>query len=1317
MNKHTPPIAAPWIASIPLSADGAAFALLIVHPGRAIAPPEGLRAVMRFNADGEGGFVAAAMAGDGCWGYIDAEGHWRVPPTLENARDYSEDGLARFCQGGRWGFVNLAGEVVIAPAFEDTRPFRGGLCAVMVGKNAWRIIDREGKFTCEESFRELSTFGAGALARAVSKAKGTNQLAYGYVDGQGRWVIEPRFQRALPFGEQPATAASLDGETYGLIDARGQWVLEPRYPDIRAFNKQGLAYFDEPDSWDNGHGYLDAKGRVVIKGERHLSRHMVHGMVCSDYNGAGYLRADGKALDTPSLVYGSHFRSEGGFAVVRTAASAAHKGHAGRPAAWALLHPDGRVASLAEPLLEPLTNGDGWLVEEMNDTPLVPFLTRDGQVAYLDRDGAVVWRAQYDGQHATLLDAQGQALWRSDAQEGDCRAPHPFFLPPITDHLEGIDTLDGIVPLAETLLAEAETRLHRLAAGQTLEREPSPDGDDDDDEDGDDDEDTVQANRAVVLRRVVRTYISEEHNGPYEFLCSELSDAVNQAREAMLQALEARYGPADPDPEHAAPWHGAERTQAWAVPMAQALPGDTGVLHESREQWVTLYKSSDSGDGDAWWELWLMVAPSLDALETARRARSGLVSQGAEDGDGGNDEAGDEAGDEGGDEGEVDSASGERPKPQTRAEWLQAVGSDRYAIGQVPAQWLDDAMVDAALANEVEALAFVPPAFQTPERLEALVRQGVNSAASIPPECMTAQALALARQLYAQESDWHWRDERNSRIPKEWDHNSLGDVWGCLLTPELALKAVRAQAPLRDLAHWLRTDAVEKAALKADIYNISYIDKAKITPELAALAVQHDYGCLIEEIPPELVTPELCLVSARVNGLSLEKMSEPLRSVAVCVAALKDRSDVFPHVPEALRLAVTTQLIEDDLAGARKEGEPREGSHWHGYRAWVKLWDEDYEGAIADAKLGLPQMRYEQHANYVLASAYMELGREAEAALEASTVLSLQSPYSAQWNDEEDTSWLQALVQEQAGTADDGALLAQLQSHPRTLADIPRERITHAMVDVAMAVDEDTVRFVPRRLMTPARYAAALRQGVKQFEQIPPAMLGEEACIEYVSGGGWRLEYLPEALRTVMVCAHAVRRSSSAMEYVPEALRAQVREAMKQLSAEEDADSSTGSASGDWLTRRLVDSLMTKDATASGGLQQRGMFTAFILKTMLGAKSDDTARLKGLAGWFEVRPFLAMVTNLVLGLAALVSHAFVSVGAWRAEGPWVGLGTFALMGFSELYWAWRFVFSTPFRPGLGVACLVVMLYVFAWRWMYRRIGLVYAAQAKDKGED
>ncbi|MGY6517066.1 hypothetical protein ACXIU3_24450, partial [Vibrio parahaemolyticus] len=50
-------------------------------------------------------------------------------------------------------------------------------------------------------------------------------------------------------------------------------------------------------------------------------------------------------------------------------------------------------------------------------------------------------------------------------------------------------------------------------------------------------------------------------------------------------------------------------------------------------------------------------------------------------------------------------------------------------------------------------------------------------------------------------------------------------------------------------------------------------------------------------------------------------------------------------------------------------------------------------------------------------------------------------------------------------------------------------RITPAMVDAALAADPATVRWVPKRLMTPAHYAVALRVGVKRPEDIPPAMV------------------------------------------------------------------------------------------------------------------------------------------------------------------------------------------------------------------------------------
>ena len=219
--------APPWLASIPLEPSCQSPALVIVHPGRAVVPPEGLKAVLRFNADGRGGWVSAAQADNSLWGYIDGEGCWRVPPALQNARNFSEDGLARFCDRGRWGFVDLAGAVVIPPTFDNAHPFRNGVSAVQVGQDAWRPLNREGQPTSDEVFHELGLFGANGLARATLWKKDSNQRTQGFVDRAGRWVVEPRFRDAKPFGESPTTAASLDGERYGLINARGEWVLKP----------------------------------------------------------------------------------------------------------------------------------------------------------------------------------------------------------------------------------------------------------------------------------------------------------------------------------------------------------------------------------------------------------------------------------------------------------------------------------------------------------------------------------------------------------------------------------------------------------------------------------------------------------------------------------------------------------------------------------------------------------------------------------------------------------------------------------------------------------------------------------------------------------------------------------------------------------------------------------------------------------------------------------------------------------------------------------------------------------------------------------
>ena len=1284
----------PLLFSIPLDLNRDDRAIVIVHRHQACTPPERLISVLEFADDGRGGYISAAQTSDKRWGYINQSGHWVVAPMLENARSFSDDGLARFQQDGRWGYVNTAGETVIAAQFEEARAFACGLAAVRVGKDQWRFIDLAGEFAFDKVFFAVGDFSPAGLAAAAESRK---KMLAGYIDRTGQWAIKPQFKTSLAFSAGGVAPASTDRNKYGLIDLAGNWVLPPAYPDIREFNEDGLAYFDEENSWDNGHGYLNAKGEVVLKGERHFSKHMVGGIVSTDYAGREYLNKDGQTLPSPRLSWGGHF-NEFAYAVVRAADfiwSDSLKRHEPLLSQWGLLHADGSFRPAAAEALEPLTDADGWIPGPLAGTPLTAFLTSGGQIVFLDRDGVAAFRIRYDDQ-ATLFDAQDTPLWQSDIRQA-CRAPAPFFHRPIDSFLDGLTALEEVVPCAESMLVETEEKLHCFAVGKPVAARLHDGGDteeDDEDDSEDDDEDAQDESSIVTARRLVRAYVGEEHNGYYEFLGSVQGNTVTAAKTACLNALQARFGEPDPDPEHASRRHRYFGiTSAWPVKLQQAIAGASSPLSEARELWLGFYAIADSGDGDAWHELWLMCAPSIDALETARRARSLVAPTPTAPHTG------------------IENADQAPSLPQTYDEWLAAACQDKSAIAHVPLSLIDDAMVDAAVETNVEALESVPAQWQTSARLDALIRKGVTIATGIPPQCMTAEGLALARALYGEDPDWQWRDERNSQLPSQWTKNCLYSVWAGLLTEEHCLRAVSGGEALRDLPHWLRTDRVEQAALDADIYNISYIARDQVTPELAARAVRHDYGKLIEHIPEALLTPQLCLKSARTNGLSLEYIPIAMRGIEVCVAAMQDDSRAFSFVPDEIRLEVYSRLIDADLAKAREEKEERIASRWHGYRAWTRLKRADYEGAIVDATLAVDGMRYAQTAHYVLASAYRALGRKREAALEASTVLSLEDPYTAEFDSDEDTAWLKTLTEGQFDDLDDAALIAQIQSHPRALADIPRARLTHEMIAIALAADPGTIEFVPKRLMTAERYAIALRERTKGFDNIPKAMLSEEIYIEHVRDSGYRLEQVPMEWRTAQVCAYALNDTPNAQEHVPESVRQAAQEAMKTLTDNSDDEyTAPGEKTASWLDTQVANSLLSDKRNES--VLQRGarkiLFTIFVAKTMLSARSDAPHTLTGVAGWMVQRPFATLMINAVFAIVAMICHFVIAFGAWRAEGVWVGLATGVLMGFAEIYWAWRFLFSDPGSLGLGIAAIVVMAYVFIYRRVHAKVVKVIA---------
>ncbi|MDD5090649.1 MAG: WG repeat-containing protein, partial [Candidatus Wallbacteria bacterium] len=89
---------------------------------------------------------------------------------------------------------------------------------------------------------------------AVIRLKGL----YGFMDRDGRVVIDPEFTEALDFSEGAAAVKSKD--KWGYIDRTGFWLKKPVYDEARSFSC-GMARVSEAGKW----GFLDLTGETAFE--------------------------------------------------------------------------------------------------------------------------------------------------------------------------------------------------------------------------------------------------------------------------------------------------------------------------------------------------------------------------------------------------------------------------------------------------------------------------------------------------------------------------------------------------------------------------------------------------------------------------------------------------------------------------------------------------------------------------------------------------------------------------------------------------------------------------------------------------------------------------------------------------------------------------------------------------------------------------------------------------------------------------------------------------------------------------------------------
>jgi hypothetical protein len=263
----------------------------------------------------------------------------------------------------RWGYADAAGTMRIEPTFVEAGPFTGPLAHVKVpeGPFAWysAFIDRSGKLvgptrfagttgfsedrawcyfadtrtavcidgTGEPAFGGAFFSGSGFSEGLSPAARASDPTKWGYVDREGRWVIEPRFDRAFEFREgratvvvgeenflidpagerhgepflmamglfseglMPALRASDDPDApsivvgpgkivtayFGYLDREGRWAIEPRFPRAHPFH-EGRAHATIKAGNDERWGFIDTSGAWVIPPTFHWAERFEHGL-------------------------------------------------------------------------------------------------------------------------------------------------------------------------------------------------------------------------------------------------------------------------------------------------------------------------------------------------------------------------------------------------------------------------------------------------------------------------------------------------------------------------------------------------------------------------------------------------------------------------------------------------------------------------------------------------------------------------------------------------------------------------------------------------------------------------------------------------------------------------------------------------------------------------------------------------------------------------------------------------------------------------------------------------------------------------------
>ncbi|MDF2908412.1 MAG: repeat protein [Herbinix sp.] len=162
----------------------------------------------------------------------------------------------------RYGYIDLSGTFVIEPAYDYAENFTEGVAIVRTGEN-YKVINTTGTVVFDNN-NTILPFSNGMAAFMNLKE---DTLLYGYIDINGKVIIEPSFIFADSFNEEGQAYVALPGgKNYQLIDQTGK-VLEDYEVDLGGSYtyayEDGYILYNDSDTMK--YGVLKVDGTTVLE--------------------------------------------------------------------------------------------------------------------------------------------------------------------------------------------------------------------------------------------------------------------------------------------------------------------------------------------------------------------------------------------------------------------------------------------------------------------------------------------------------------------------------------------------------------------------------------------------------------------------------------------------------------------------------------------------------------------------------------------------------------------------------------------------------------------------------------------------------------------------------------------------------------------------------------------------------------------------------------------------------------------------------------------------------------------------------------------